>query len=219
VRKERRIFSMRKLDLRKELKYLYQPSAKNVEVVEVPRFQFAMMDGEIEGRYAPAESPGFQEALQALYSVSFTLKFTSKQRKDDPVDYPVMALEGLWWVEGGEFDIKHPEGWKWTLMILQPEFITPEMFLEALSQLRKKKGDQPAFAQVRLANFEEGLSMQIMHIGPYAEEPTTIAKMDAFARENGYRKRGKHHEIYLGDPRRAAPEKLKTVLRYPVLAS
>jgi hypothetical protein len=210
---------MQKLDLRKELKYLYQPSAKKVEVVEVPCFQFAMMDGEIEAGYAPAESPGFQEALQALYGVSFTLKFTSKLRKEDPIDYPVMALEGLWWVEGGEFDIERPEGWKWTLMILQPDFITHEMFQDALNQLRRKKGDQPALTRVRLENFEEGLSMQIMHIGPYAEEPTTIAKMDSFARENGYRKRGKHHEIYLGDPRRAAPEKLKTVLRYPILTT
>jgi hypothetical protein len=210
---------MQKLDLRKELKYLYQPSAKKVEVVEVPRFQFAMLDGEIEPGFAPAESPAFQEALMALYGVSFTLKFTSKLRKVDPIDYPVMALEGLWWVETGKFDITHPEGWKWTLMMLQPDFISTEMFQEALTQLRKKKGDQPAFSRVRLESFEEGLSIQIMHIGPYSEEPTTIAKMDAFAQENGYQKRGKHHEIYLGDPRRAAPEKLKTVLRFPVAAS
>ncbi len=208
---------MQKLDLRKELKYLYQPSAKKVEVVEVPRFQFAMLDGEIEPGFAPAESPAFQKALMALYGVTYTLKFTSKLRKVDPIDYPVMALEGLWWVENGKFDITHPEGWKWTLMMLQPDFISPEMFQGAISQIRKKKGDQPGLSRVRLESFEEGLSMQIMHIGPYSEEPTTIAKMDAFALENGYRKREKHHEIYLGDPRRAAPEKLKTVLRYPVV--
>jgi hypothetical protein len=101
-------------------------------------------------------------------------------------------------------------------MILQPDFITPEIFQDALSQLRQKKGDQPAFSRLRLESFEEGSSMQIMHIGPYSKEPATIAKMDAFAQANGYKKRGKHHEIYLGDPRRAAPEKLKTVLRYPV---
>jgi len=207
---------MKELDLRKELKYLYQPSAKKVEVVDVPRFQFATLDGEIEPGYAPAESPAFQEALQALYGVSFTLKFTAKLRKEDPIDYPVMALEGLWWVEGGEFDIHHPEGWKWTLMILQPDFITPEMFQDALSQLRKKKGKQPAFSRLHLESFREGLSIQIMHVGPYSGEPETIAKMDAFAQANGYRKHGKHHEIYLGDPRRATPEKLKTVLRYPV---
>jgi hypothetical protein len=214
IRKENSV--MKKLDLRKELKYLYQPSAKKVEVVEVPCFQFAMLDGEIEPGYAPAESPAFQEAMMALYGVSFTLKFTSKLRKEDPVDYPVMALEGLWWVKDGKFDITHPEGWKWTLMILQPDFITPKMFQEALAQLRKKKGDQLAFSRLRLESFEEGLSIQIMHIGPYTEEPTTIAKMDDFARENGYRKRGKHHEIYLSDPRRAAPKKLKTALRIPV---
>jgi hypothetical protein len=210
---------MQKLDLRKELKYLYQPSAKKVEVVDVPRFQFAMLDGEIESGFAPAESPAFQEALMALYGVSYTLKFTSKLRKVDPIDYPVMALEGLWWVEDGKFDITHPEGWKWTLMMLQPDFITTEMFQEAISQIRRKKGDQPGLSKLRLENFAEGLSMQIMHIGPYSEEPATIAKMDAFARENGYQKRAKHHEIYLGDPRRAAPEKLKTVLRYPIVVA
>jgi hypothetical protein len=209
---------MQKLDLRNELKYLYQPTKKKVELVKVPCLQFAMLDGALEPGFAPAESPAFQEALMALYGVSFTLKFTAKLRKENPVDYPVMALEGLWWVEEGEFDINHPGDWKWTLMILQPDLISLKMFQEALSQLRKKKGDQPAFSRIRLEKFEEGLSMQIMHIGPYAEESATIAKMDAFAQENGYLKRGKHHEIYLGDPRRASPEKLKTVLRHPVMA-
>ncbi len=209
---------MQKLDLRKELKYLYQPSAKKVDLVEVPRFQFAMLDGKIEPGFGPAESPAFQEALMALYGVSFTLKFTSKLRKVDPIDYPVMALEGLWWVDDGKFDIAHPEGWKWTLMMLQPDFFSPEMFQEAISQIRKKKGDQPALSMVRLESFEEGLSMQIMHVGPYSAESATIAKMDTFAKENGYQKRAKHHEIYLGDPRRSAPEKLKTVLRQPVVA-
>lgn len=209
---------MRELNLRQELKYLYAPSAKKVEVVTVPRFQFAMLDGEIEPGYAPAESPAFQEALQALYGVSFTLKFMSKLRQDDPVDYPVMALEGLWWVEGGEFDITRPENWRWTLMMLQPEHITSEMFQEALRQLRQKKGDQPAFARLRLEAFEEGLCMQIMHVGPYATEPATIARLHAFAHEQGYQLHGKHHEIYLGDPRRSAPDKLKTILRQPIAA-
>jgi hypothetical protein len=209
---------MQNLDLRKDLKYLYQPSKKRVELVHVPCLQFAMLDGSIEPGLAPAESPAFQEALMALYGVSFTLKFTSKLRKENPIDYPVMALEGLWWVEGASFDITRPGDWKWTLMMLQPDFINHEMFQEALNQLRRKKGDQPVFSNLRLEKFEEGLSIQIMHVGPYASEPATIAKMDAFAQENGYCKRGKHHEIYLGNPRKAAPEKLKTVLRHPVQA-
>jgi hypothetical protein len=209
---------MSKLDLRKQLKYLYAPSAKKIEVVDVPRFQFAMVDGQIEPGRGPEDSPAFQEALEALYGISYTLKFASKLRKEDPLDYTVMALEGLWWVEGGEFDITRPEGWRWTLMIMQPDHITVEMYEDALRQLRQKKGERPGFSRLRFESFQEGLCMQTMHVGPYAEEPATIARMHAFAQENGYRLRGKHHEIYLGDPRRASPEKMKTVLRHPIAA-
>ncbi|MFH1908512.1 MAG: GyrI-like domain-containing protein [Chloroflexota bacterium] len=207
---------MIKLDLRKELKYLYAPSAKKVEIVEVPRFQFAMIDGQIEAGEGPSTSASFQEALQALYGISYTLKFTAKLRKENPIDYPVMALEGLWWVKSGEFSFERKEDWLYILMMLQPDFISAEMYAEALEQLRKKRGDNPSLAKMRLESFEEGLSMQIMHIGPYDDEPATIEKMDAFARENGYRPRGKHHEIYLSDPRRAEPARLKTVLRHPI---
>jgi hypothetical protein len=207
---------MKKLDLRKDLKYLYQPSAKKVNLVDVPPLQFAMIDGAIEPGILPGDSTTFQEGLQAMYGISYTLKFMSKLRKEDPIDYPVMALEGLWWVEGGEFNISIPGDWKWTLIMLQPDHITQEMFQEALRQLRQKRGDLLAFSRLRLETFHEGLCMQIMHIGPYADEPATIARMHAFALENGCQLRGKHHEIYLGDPRRAAPEKLKTVLRQPV---
>jgi hypothetical protein len=206
---------MAKLDLRKMYKHLYQPSARKVEVVDVPPFQFAMIDGQIEPGCLPGDSSSFQQALQALYGISYTLKFTSKLREENPVDYTVMALEGLWWVEEGEFDISNPGNWRWTAMILQPDHITGAMFRDALAQVRKKKPN-PALDRLRLETFHEGLCMQVMHIGPYAEEPATIARMDAFARENGYTLRGKHHEIYLGDPRRAAPEKLKTVLRHPI---
>lgn len=206
---------MNKIDLRKELRSLYAPSAKQVEVVEVPEFQFAMIDGRIEPGEEPGTSPAFQQALEALYGVSYTLKFMSKLRSENPIDYTVMALEGLWW-SGGEFDFDRKDEWQWTAMILQPDHITPQMFAEALEQVRKKRGDNPALAKLCLERFHEGLSMQIMHIGPYADEPHTIEKMMAFARENGYRLRGRHHEIYLGDPRRTAPEKLKTILRHPI---
>ena len=205
------------LDLRKQWKHLYSPSAKKVEVVDVPRFQFAMLDGEIEPGHGPGSSSDFGDALEGLYGISYTLKFMSKLRKENPIDYPVMALEGLWWVEGVEFDITQPGGWKYTVMIMQPDHINPEIFQEALGQLRKKRGDKPAFSRLRLESFQEGLSIQVMHIGPYSEEMTTIARMDAFAQENGYLLHGKHHEIYMGDPRRAAPEKLKTILRHPAI--
>lgn len=198
------------------MKYLYAPSAKQVALVDVPEFQFAQIDGAIEPGQAPGTSPAFEQAMSALYGITYTLKFMSKQRADDPIDYTVMTLEGLWWVEEGEFDITQPGNWRWTMMILQPEHITPAMFAEGLAQLRKKRGDSPALDKLRLARFHEGLALQIMHIGPYANEPATIARMDAFAQEKGYRMIGKHHEIYLGDPRNAAPEKLKTILRHPV---
>jgi len=211
---------MEKLDLRKDLKYLYAPSAKKVEVVDVPAFNFVMIDGAIEPGEGPGTSPLFQENMQALYGAAYTLKFAAKLRKENPVDYPVMALEGLWWVEDGVFDIQKPGNWKYTVMIMQPELVTPEMFTEALAQLRKKKGDQPVFARLRLERFREGPCVQTMHIGPYATEPATIERMQAFTQESGYQDLvglgGKHHEIYIGDPRRADPSKLKTVLRHPV---
>lgn len=207
---------MEKLDLKKDLKYLYVPSAKKVEVVDVPPFNFVMIDGAIESGQGPGTSPLFQENMQALYGAAYTLKFMVKQRKENPVDYPVMALEGLWWVEDGRFDIKVKDNWFYTVMILQPDLVTPEIFTEALAQMHKKKGDQPAFARLRLERFHEGLCVQTMHIGPYADEPATVARMEAFAQENGYKLSHKHHEIYLGNPLRADPAKLKTILRHPV---
>jgi hypothetical protein len=208
---------MKKLDLKKDLKYLYAPSAKKIEVVKVPAMKFAMIDGAIEPTLAPGTSPLFQENMQALYGAAYTLKFMAKLRKDDPVDYPVMALEGLWWVEDGYFDIQVKDNWFYTVMIMQPDLVTPEMFAEALAQLRKKKGDQPAFDRLRLEAFEEGLCVQTMHIGPYDTEPATVARMQAFAAENGYTLCGKHHEIYMGSPLRADPAKLKTILRHAIV--
>ncbi|HEX6305158.1 MAG TPA: GyrI-like domain-containing protein [Anaerolineales bacterium] len=211
---------MKKLDLKKDLKAFYQPSAKKVELIVVPRFNFLMIDGAIEPGMAPGTSPLFQENTEAMYGVAYTLKFMLKKRERDPVDYPVMALEGLWDVRDGKFDINVKDNWDYTLMILVPDLITQDLFQEAQDQLRRKKGEQPGFARLRLDTFEEGLCVQTMHIGPYSTEPETIEKMQAFMRQNGYRDLvgdgAKHHEIYMGDPRRAAPEKLKTVLRHPV---
>ena len=206
---------MTALDLHKQWKHLYAPSARKVELVDVPEFKFLMLDGNIEPGEEPGTSPGFDEAFGALYSAAYTLKFMSKLRKENPIDYPVMALEGLWWVEDGKFDITIKDNWFYTLMIMQPDHITPEMFAEAVAQAAKKKPN-PALSRLRLAPFCEGLCVQTMHIGPYATEPATVEKMNAWAAENGYRMTGKHHEIYMGDPRRADPEKLKTVLRHGV---
>jgi len=206
---------MEKIDLRKQLKHLYMPSAKVVELVEVPAFKFAMIDGAVSSGQTVSDSAGFGEALTALYGISYTLKFMSKLRKENPVDYTVMALEGLWWVKGDDFDFTRKEDWYFTAMMLQPDHISEAMFQEGLAQLTRKR-PSPALDKLRLATFEEGLSVQVMHIGPYAEEPATIERMKAFMQANHLERNGKHHEIYLGDPRRAKPEKLKTVLRQPV---
>lgn len=205
----------KKLDLRKEFKALYTPSAKKPVIVDVPELLFVCIDGAIEKGQEPGTSPGFQAATEALYGFAYTLKFMSKLRKTDPIDYPVMALEGLWWVEDGHFDITVKDNWFYRLMIMQPDHITPQMFDQACAKLRAKK-DNPALSRVRLEHFHEGLCVQMMHIGPYATEPATVEKMNAFAHEHGYQLRGEHHEIYLGDPRRAKPEKLKTILRHPI---
>ncbi len=206
---------MSKLDLKKKYKHLYLPSAKEVTLVEVPAFRFVMVDGRIEPDETPDTSEAFHQAMQALYGLAYTLKFTSKLRPENPIDYTVMALEGLWWTESGRFDFQRDEPWLWTMMIMQPDHIDRGMYEAALAQVREKQ-ENPALDQVRFDSFEEGLAIQIMHIGPYADEPRSLAKMAAFAGEMGYTYRGKHHEIYIGDPRRAKPENLRTVLRQPV---
>jgi hypothetical protein len=208
--------AMKTLDPKREYKYLYQPPSKEVTVVEVPSFQFAMVDGVVQPDELVAEAPAFQAALEALYGLSYTLKFMAKKRAVEPVDYPVMPLEGLWWLSSGSFDFSRREPWLFTAMIMQPETVTGAAFTEARAQMSAKKGENPALAALRLETFHEGLSVQVMHIGPYATEPATVARMHAFAEANGYALRGKHHEVYIGDPRRAQPEKLKTVLRQPV---
>ena len=208
---------MKKLDLKKQYKDLYTPSAKRVVVVKVPRFNFIMVDGTIPANTPVAEAPDYLGALETLYGLSYTIKFACKLRKKNPVDFPVMPLEGLWWTKDShlKFTVSHKDDWFFTALIMQPETVTKGVFEEARDQLRARKN--PAMLdQARFEPYEEGLSMQIMHIGPYSAEPATIEKMVAFAAENGYRTQGKHHEIYLGDPRRARPEKLKTVLRHPI---
>lgn len=206
---------MQKLDLKKQFKHLYQPRAGAVSLVDVPARQFAMLDGRVEAGQAPGDAPAFQEAVGALYGISYTLKFISKKREMEPVDYGVMPLEGLWWSATGDFDPSRRESWDYTLLILQPDHIDEDLFAEACRQLAKKK-PHPLLAQLRLERFHEGLAIQTMHVGPYADEPRTLAQMRDFAGANGCVYRGKHHEIYLGDPRRSAPEKLRTILRQPV---
>jgi len=202
------------IDLRKQFKHLYQPSAKQFSIVDVPAFKFLMMDG--AGN--PNTSQDYRDALEALYGLSYTLKFGVKQGKYDKktYDYPVMALEGLWWMDDmREFSTARKDEWKWTAMIMQPDIITHDLVELARADLIKKKNPTAA-SKIRFEAFHEGLSAQIMYFGPYADESPTIQRLHDFIIESGHQLRGKHHEIYLGDPRRTAPEKLKTVIRQPM---
>jgi hypothetical protein len=191
-----------------EFKRLYSPSAKECVLLEVPSMQFLMVDGKGD----PNTSQEYQQAIEVLYSLAYTLKFMLKKRGGP--DFKVMPLEGLWWTEGEGFDAANKDAWLWTAMIRQPDFVTAAMIEEASAQAKAKR-ELPALARTRFESFDEGLSAQIMHIGPYADEGPTIERLHAFIHEQGFELSGKHHEIYLGDPRRAAPEKLKTVLRQP----
>lgn len=201
---------MQKIDLKKELKHLYSPSAKDVMIVDIPEMNFLMVDGAGD----PNTAQAFKEAVEALYGVSFTLKFMIK--KEQAIDYTVMPLEGFWWTDDmTQFSMENRDIWKWTVMIMQPEYVRADLLERAMEAVGKKK-NPPALSKIRFESFHEGLSAQIMHIGPYAAEEPTIEKLHRAIREKGHVLTGKHHEIYLSDPRKAAPEKMKTVIRQPV---
>lgn len=201
----------KKIDLKKELKHLYKPSAKEAAVVEVPLMNYLKIDGTGD----PNKAQTYQDSIEALYAVSYTLKFMIK-KGERAIDYAVMPLEGLWWTDDmADFSVDNKEIWKWTSMIMQPEFVTGDLVNEALKQVEKKK-NPPALSKIRFEHLDEGLSAQIMHIGPYADEGPTIKKLHNFIKEKGYRLRGKHHEVYLSDVRKTAPEKLRTIIRQPM---
>lgn len=201
---------MNKLDLKQQFKHLYQPSPKQVTVVDVPPLNFLMIDGAGD----PNTAAGYKQAVEALYSLAYKLKFAAK--KEQGIDYAVMPLEGLWWTpDMATFSVENKDAWLWTMMILQPDFINAEQVELARADIARKK-DLPALPNVRLERFHEGLAVQILHLGPYAAEAPTIARMHAFIQANGWTTGGKHHEIYLGDPNRTVSDKLKTVLRQPI---
>ena len=202
---------MTKKDLKKELKAFYSPSAKEPTVVEVPTFNFLMVDGSGD----PNSSRSFAEAVEALYSVSYAVKFRLKQGPRQ-IDYGVMPLEGLWWSEDmSDFVTGNRDGWLWTLMLMQPSFIDAAEIDEAMTTIREKK-KLPGGERLRFGAFTEGRCAQILHIGPFAEEGPTVERLHAFIDGQSGR-RGRHHEIYLSDTRKAAPEKWKTILRQPML--
>ena len=203
--------TVEKIDLKREYKQFYKPSKKNFSIVDVPEMAFLMIDG-----VGAPGSPDYVLAIETLYGVAYKLKFDSKA--DPGIDYVVMPLEALWWAE--DFAVFQPdsedrESWQWRAMIAQPDHITKAMFKAAVAQVREKKGNL-ALDKLRRERFHEGLSVQVMHIGPYTDEGPTIAAMHQHAEDEGYALRDHHHEIYISDPNRTAPEKLKTVLRQPI---
>lgn len=201
---------MQKIDLKKELKHLYQPSAKEVVQVEVPTFQFLMVDGEGD----PNTSQEYAQAVEALFSVSYTAKFMVKKGAQG-VDYAVMPLEGLWWADDMSVFIANDKSrWKWTMMIMQPHFVATEVIQAAISEVKRKKA-LPAVGKLRLEAFSEGNCAQVLHIGPFSEEGPTIERLHSFIDARTGRD-GKHHEIYLSDIRRADPAKWKTIIRHPI---
>ena len=201
---------MKKLDLKGELKHLYGASAQEVREVEVAQFDFLAVDGEGD----PNGSLTYAQAIEALYSVAYTLKFTVK-KGSMAIDYGVMPLEGLWWADDmSQFSATDKSNWKWTIMIMQPSFLKEEHFLAAVEQIGKKKKDLPALPKVRWESFCEGRCAQILHVGPFSEEGPTIERVHGFIESRG-QLTGKHHEIYLSDIRKTAPEKWKTIIRQP----
>jgi hypothetical protein len=200
---------MPKLDFKKQLSALYAPGAKAVQIVDVPRMNFVMIDGT-----GDPDAVAYQQAVEALYSISYTLKFMVK--KETGVDYGVLPLEGLWWAKNIEdFAAQNRNNWLWTALMMQPEPVTGEFFQAAVEKLKASK-NPPALSKACFEAFHEGLCAQIMYFGPYSQEGPTILRIHDFIAEQRYKLRGKHHEIYLGDPRRSKPEKLKTVLRQPM---
>lgn len=202
---------MKKIDYKKELKHLYKPSPKAIGIVDIPEMNFLMIGGQGD----PNTSQEYSDAIETLYAVSYALKFMIK-KGELAIDYGVMPLEGLWWVDDmSEFSIDDKTNWKWTAMIMQPLHVTQNLFAAACDQVEKKK-NPVALPKVRFETFYEGRAAQTMHIGPFSEEGPTVERIHAYIRDNGHRQVGKHHEIYLSDIRKAAPEKWKTIIRQPI---
>jgi hypothetical protein len=203
---------MIKRDIKRELRNLYFASAKTIGEVDVPAFSYLMIDGEGD----PNSSLSYTQAVEALFSVSYTTKFALK-RSPQAIDYTVMPLEGLWWADDWSVFLKDDRSqWKWTMMIMQPDCVPSDVIRDAIDQVRKTKA-LPALEKLRLETFEEGLCAQITHVGPFTEERPTIEKLHNYIDARSTR-RGKHHEIYLSDIRRAAPSRWKTIIRQPMNA-
>lgn len=206
-------------DFKKEYKDLYLPNTKPA-IIEVPEMLFIMVDGQGD----PNTSEDYRSAVEVLYGLSYSIKMSKKSgtQPEGYFDYVVPPLEGLWSLADENYTggvIEDKNQFIWTSMIRQPDFVTPEVFEAAKMALAKKKPDLDT-SIARLEKFTEGLCAQVMHIGPFDDEPATILQLSQFVKESGYREdmsgNRRHHEIYISDPRKTEPEKLKTVIRHPI---
>ena len=204
---------MEKVNFKKTLRNIYLPSQKDFTIVNVPEMNFLT----IIGKGNPNNSEEFQKAVEALYAVSYAIKMSPK-KGDTPkgyFEYVVPPLEGLWWISGKEFNLNEKDKFEWKIMIMQPEFVNNEIVKSAI-ELSKKSKDNSSIAKIKFESYEEGLSVQIMHVGSYDAEKETIIKMKEFIKNRNLKENGLHHEIYLSDPKKISPDALKTVLRQPV---
>ena len=202
---------MQKIDFKKDFRQLYKAPANGFTFLEVPSMLYLMIDGAGD----PQNNPVFQAAVETLYGAAYTIKFSVKKAGSGP-EYSIPPMSGLWWCKGMEgFDPENRDLWLWTLMLAQPPQLDIQMLTSAIGRL-KEKGKKGFWCEIRLETFSEGLCVQTLHIGPYRDEGPRIAAMHKFIDDQGYALRGKHHEIYMSDPRRTSPEKLKTILRHPV---
>ncbi|HWZ65968.1 MAG TPA: GyrI-like domain-containing protein [Patescibacteria group bacterium] len=202
---------MEKIDFKKELAALYSPKNTEFKLVEVPRMNFLMIDGQGD----PNTARDYSDAVEALYSVAYAIKFMSKRTLEK--DYIVAPLEGLWTADDlSVFENAKKDQYQWTMMIMQPDWVTKEMVAEAIESTKAKK-QLPALPKIRFEAYAEGKSLQLLHVGSYDDEAPKLKYLhNEFMPANHLSINGNHHEIYLSDPRKTATDKLKTILRQPV---
>jgi hypothetical protein len=196
----------------KMLGAFYQQPRNKISILEIPEMNYLT----IQGQGDPNNNDDYTLAVGALYAVAYQLKFCIKNSLA-AVDYQVMPLEGLWWAEDmRQFTLSERSNWHWQMMIMQPEYVTKDIFRQAIAEVHHKK-NPPKLEEISFESYREGLSAQIFHSGPYGDaERPTIEKLHTFISDQGYQLNGKHHEIYFNSPLRTAPENLKTIIRQPI---
>ncbi|MEH0638359.1 GyrI-like domain-containing protein [Streptomyces bottropensis] len=200
-----------KYDVKRELKRCYAPRNSDWELVDIPPLRFLAVDGHGD----PNTAAAYRHAVEALYAVAYTVKFTSKRELGR--DFVVGPLEGLWWADDmADFLARRKDNWRWRLLINVPDWITDSVIEDARHTALVKKGN-PVIGEVRPETLHEGTSAQVLHVGSYDDETPVLTRLHHdYLPANGLRETGLHHEIYLSDPRRTDPAKLRTVLRQPV---